>query len=61
MTAHVDCTPSREAGKVRPAAVAGQFYEADADSLRAGVERYIGSAGIRPVGGVQALIVPHAG
>ena len=61
MTAHVDCTPSREAEKVRPAAVAGQFYEAEADSLRAGVGRFISSSGVKPAGGVQALIVPHAG
>ena len=48
MTAHVDCTPSREAEKVRPAAVAGQFYEAEADSLRAGVGRFISSSGVKP-------------
>lgn len=45
---------------VRPAAVAGRFYPADVDALRAVVERNLRGArstGIAPKG----LIVPHAG
>ncbi len=46
---------------VRPAAVAGTFYEADADNLRAGVLALLDAAppprGPRP----EALVVPHAG
>jgi AmmeMemoRadiSam system protein B len=47
---------------VRPAAVAGQFYDADPDRLRAQVERYVDRATAQPdLGTPKAVIAPHAG
>ena len=42
-------------------AVAGQFYPADAETLRTVVNGFLDSAAARPDGRVQAVIVPHAG
>lgn len=48
--------------KVRQAAVAGQFYSADPVRLKADVAAaFRANAAVRPVDGVQAVIVPHAG
>jgi AmmeMemoRadiSam system protein B len=48
--------------RVRPPAVAGRFYPADADELRALVDRLLGAARgpLRPVP-PAALVAPHAG
>ncbi len=46
---------------LRPAAVAGRFYPADAGELRARVERLLGEAEVRPGQAPKGLIVPHAG
>ncbi|HQR56165.1 MAG TPA: AmmeMemoRadiSam system protein B [Burkholderiaceae bacterium] len=46
---------------VRPAAVAGMFYPADAQTLRAEVDRLLGAAPRRLALAPKALIVPHAG
>lgn len=50
-----------EARYVRPPAVAGRFYPADATALAEAVDRYVqgGVAGALP--SVRALLVPHAG
>lgn len=61
MVSNVNCTPPHDAGRKRPAAVAGQFYPADADTLRSEVKACIDSSAVTPTTGVQALIVPHAG
>jgi AmmeMemoRadiSam system protein B/AmmeMemoRadiSam system protein A len=46
---------------VRPPAVAGDFYPADAAKLRAAIQTYLASA--RPAAGLSpvAIVVPHAG
>jgi hypothetical protein len=41
--------------------VAGTFYPADPEVLRAEIERMLGDAEPAPVEGVRAVIVPHAG
>ncbi len=46
---------------VRPAAVAGLFYEGDPAALRASIEGYLRAAGAPPGPAPKALIVPHAG
>src|SRR5262245_425044 len=47
---------------VRPPAVAGSFYPADAGRLRAAVEGYLAAAnGSRGAATPKALIAPHAG
>jgi hypothetical protein len=47
---------------VRPPAVAGSFYPADAGRLRAAVEGYLGAAnGSQAAPSPKALIAPHAG
>lgn len=46
---------------VRPAAVAGSFYEADADALRAAVDGHLVAAGPREPTPMTGVIVPHAG
>ena len=45
----------------RPAAVAGMFYPADAQTLRAEVDRLLDAAPRRLALAPKALIVPHAG
>jgi MEMO1 family protein len=45
----------------RPAAVAGQFYPADRDRLRAQVQHLLADARLRPGVAPKALIAPHAG
>ena len=49
--------------KIRPAAVAGTFYPADAPALRGAVDRLLAAAApaTRNAPAVKALIVPHAG
>lgn len=48
--------------EVRPPAVAGSFYTADADALRAQVEMLLEDARKKPSGApARALVVPHAG
>ena len=47
--------------KIHSPAVAGQFYPADADTLKTVVDGFIDAAVSRPDAGVQAVIVPHAG
>ncbi len=47
--------------QVRRAAVAGQFYPADARQLKSTVVSYFNAAATRPIKRVQAVIVPHAG
>ena len=46
---------------VRKAAVAGQFYEADASRLQAHVEELLDGPAVGFRGALRALIVPHAG
>jgi AmmeMemoRadiSam system protein B len=49
-------------GAVRPPAVAGSFYPADAGRLRAAVEGYLAAAeGARAAATPKAVIAPHAG
>src|SRR5690606_32426435 len=50
------------AGATRPPAVAGLFYPADADDLRAAVDRALAAAPVvEPDGRPRAVIAPHAG
>ena len=46
---------------VRPAAVAGSFYEADPDALRASVRVHLASAPAHDGPAPKAVIAPHAG
>jgi len=50
-------------GAIRPPAVAGTFYPADADELTAQIRRFLKAVPDRAAlpGNIQALIVPHAG
>ena len=49
-------------GAIRPSAVAGTFYPADAGRLRAVVEDYLAAAEGSPAAGTpKAVIAPHAG
>lgn len=48
-------------GSVRPPAVAGAFYPADAEVLRSQVEGFLGRSGPVGEGAPLAVIVPHAG
>lgn len=61
MAVNIGCTEPQGEARCRPAAVAGQFYPAAADTLRAEVEGFIGMAGCSARGDVQAVIAPHAG
>lgn len=61
MAVNFSCAEPQGGVRRRPAAVAGQFYPAGADSLRAEVEAFIGGALAAGQGSVQAVIVPHAG
>lgn len=47
--------------KVRPPAVAGQFYPADPAKLEAAVKNFLGKAPRKPGEPAEALLVPHAG
>lgn len=54
--------PPSQAPEVRPPAVAGQFYPAQAGELGAMIERCLLEAPSEPLGGpLRALIAPHAG
>lgn len=47
--------------RVQPAVVAGMFYPADPDQLRADVKHYLAQAGRKSASPPKALIAPHAG
>lgn len=61
MVNNVNCTSSHNESRIRPAAVAGQFYPADADTLRAEINGYMTPAQTPAQTNIQAIIVPHAG
>lgn len=46
---------------IRPAAIAGQFYQGDAHALAADIERMMAGAGASPSPAPKAIIAPHAG
>jgi len=46
---------------IRESAVAGSFYPGDPGILAAQVEGYLSKAGPRKIGGIKALVSPHAG
>jgi hypothetical protein len=48
-------------GAIRAPAVAGTFYPADADPLRAAIEGYLAASGARTTPMPKAVIAPHAG
>lgn len=48
-------------GVIRRAAVAGQFYQNDSDTLRSTIERYLGDASSDQTTAPKALVAPHAG
>lgn len=50
-----------EGNRVRPAAVAGQFYPADPKELRGTVEAFLSAAASAKVFPPKCLIAPHAG
>jgi MEMO1 family protein len=52
--------PSRDV-KIRPAAVAGQFYPGDRQTLRTSVSRLLAAAPTSAKPAPKALIAPHAG
>jgi AmmeMemoRadiSam system protein B/AmmeMemoRadiSam system protein A len=54
-------TTLRARGRVRPPAVAGMFYEADPQVLRAQVDAMLAAAGPRRATPMTGVIVPHAG
>lgn len=47
--------------KIRPAAVAGSFYPADPNVLRAEVRAYLAEAALADIPPPKALVAPHAG
>lgn len=47
--------------KVRPMAVAGQFYPDNKDTLNNWLDNYFKSVTTKPLSGVRSVIVPHAG
>ncbi len=48
--------------KIRPPALAGQWYAAQPDKLRAGIQKYLEDADVKPLAQpVRAIVVPHAG
>ncbi len=53
--------PGELAVWVRRAVVAGRFYPEDPGELRERIRSDLGRSAMRPVDGVKALIVPHAG
>jgi len=54
-------TSSIKLAKVRPAAVAGRFYPADAIELRRLVESFLSRVRLDAAAGPKAIIAPHAG
>ena len=54
-------TAVRAADRVRPPAVAGMFYEADARVLQTQVDTMLADAGPREPTAMTGIIVPHAG
>src|SRR5947209_17862054 len=53
--------PSAMTGNVRKAAVAGSWYPGTAPALAAAVDRHLVKADHDVVGGLVALVAPHAG
>jgi hypothetical protein len=51
----------RSSSKVRPPAVAGQFYPDDADELRRMIKRFLNEARPADRSAPKAIIAPHAG
>ena len=49
------------AESVRPAAVAGDFYPADATMLAQAIDGMLAKAQAKPASGVVAIVAPHAG
>ena len=48
--------------KIRPSALAGQWYTAQPDKLRESIEKYLEDADVKPLAQpVRAIVVPHAG
>lgn len=47
--------------KVRPSALAGRWYSANAKELRMSIEQYLSGAQSKKLEGIQAIVVPHAG
>ena len=47
--------------RIRPAAIAGQFYEGSADALSASVARHMDAAAPPDGPAPKAIIAPHAG
>lgn len=47
--------------KIRPSALAGRWYSANPQELRASIEGYLRDAKQEAVPGVRAIVVPHAG
>ena len=55
-------SPRSGISNIRPPAVAGQFYPAEAGALRQAVEGYMDASGVAPAESrVAALVAPHAG
>lgn len=56
-------SPALDRGHVRPAALAGRWYPADAETLSATVRDFIDAASPPPLpdGHLRALVAPHAG
>ena len=53
---------SGEIMKIRPSALAGQWYTAQPDKLRESIEKYLEDANVKPLAQpVRAIVVPHAG
>lgn len=53
--------PTPATPPVRPAAVAGLFYPKDSKVLAGSVDDFLAAAATNSIGGVRALICPHAG
>lgn len=52
---------TKQAKNVLDSPLAGMWYDADAKTLAAEIDRYIADADTRPLDTVQALVLPHAG
>ncbi len=50
-----------DGARIREPAVAGRFYAGDSAALAADVDGYLAAAIERPLPGLRALVVPHAG
>jgi AmmeMemoRadiSam system protein B/AmmeMemoRadiSam system protein A len=54
-------TPPKPAKVVLPSALAGSWYDADAEMLTKQLEGFFQKADVKPINDVIALILPHAG